>query len=187
MRLTLVRHGETTANRDGITQGQLDTDLTELGRSQAGRIGGVLSDETFHRIVTSDLKRCMDTAAAISRHHENIPVEYDKRLREYSFGIHQGKPTGSWDWPDAIDVEDIDARAPKGESARDVTRRIVQSLNELYSRDSEQHVLIVTHGGVIRLLRVLLGEVQFHERMSQPVENVSVWRFVIEKPLEELK
>lgn len=39
MRLTLVRHGETTANRDGITQGQLDTDLTELGRSQAGRIG----------------------------------------------------------------------------------------------------------------------------------------------------
>lgn len=187
MRVTLVRHGETTANRDGITQGQLDTDLTELGHSQASSVGSALSDETFHRIVASDLKRCMDTAAAISRHHENTPIEYDERLREYSFGIHQGKPTSSWDWPDTIDDKDIDAKAPEGESARDVTKRIAHSLNELYGRDPEQHVLIVTHGGVIRLLRVLLGEIQFHERMSQPVENVSVWRFVIEKPLKELK
>lgn len=181
-----MRHGETTANRDRITQGQLDTHLTELGHQQAARVANVLSNEKFQRIVSSDLKRCLDTTAAIALHHANTPVEYDERLREYSFGVHQGMPTDSWDWPDTVDDRDVDAKAPEGESAREVSRRIVHCLNYLYEHDRDQHVLVVTHGGVIRLLRVLMGEIQFHERMSQRIDNGSVWTFEMNTPLEEL-
>ncbi len=39
MELTLVRHGQSTANRDGILQGQYDAPLSELGRRQAEQVG----------------------------------------------------------------------------------------------------------------------------------------------------
>lgn len=187
MRITALRHGETTANRDRITQGQADTDLTENGYEQARQVALDLKDESFDLIVSSDLKRCTETTVEIVKYHPNTPVIYDVRLREYSYGIHQGKPTTSWDWPDSVDDTDIDAKAPGGESAREVAERALAAVNDLLEHDQNQHVLFVTHGGVIRLLRVLTEEMQFQDRMVEKVGNCSRWGFEIQAPLDELK
>ncbi len=65
MRIIALRHGETTANRDRITQGQADTDLTENGYEQARQVAFDLKDESFDLIVSSDLKRCTETTAEV--------------------------------------------------------------------------------------------------------------------------
>lgn len=56
----VVRHGETVENANGIIQGQLDTQLNELGRMQAERLGDVLSGVRLHYAFTSDLSRARD-------------------------------------------------------------------------------------------------------------------------------
>lgn len=187
MKIIALRHGETTANRDRITQGQADVDLTEVGYEQAKQAAFDLRNESFDLIVSSDLKRCTETTAEIIKYHPGIPVIYDARLREYSYGIHQGKPTTSWDWPDSVDDADIDAKAPGGESAREVIRRVISSVNSLYEKDHNLSVLLVTHGGVMRLLSVLTGEVEFRERMAQKIDNGSRLSFELQAPLEELR
>lgn len=62
----LIRHGETAENREHIIQGQLDTDLNELGRDQANRLATGLKDTTFHRAYSSDLKRAVDVGTIFS-------------------------------------------------------------------------------------------------------------------------
>lgn len=188
MKMTIVRHGETTANRDRITQGQLDTELTELGLQQAMELARELRHEQFDRIVTSDLQRCLATTSQIELYHKSVPVVRDARFREYSFGEHQGKPTHAWDWPDAVDDRDIHAKAPGGESAYDVARRVANGLNKYYETlGSDGHLLVVAHGGVIRLVRVLTGEIEFHERMRDKIGNCSAWKFELDAPLHGLE
>lgn len=188
MKLTVVRHGETTANRDRITQGQLDTELTELGMKQARTLAEELRNEDFDRIVTSDLRRCLATAAQIGQYHSKLPILQDARFREYSFGEHQGKPTHTWDWPDAVNDRDTSAKAPGGESAEDVSHRLVDGINESYRAvGPDGHMLLVAHGGIIRLLRVLTGEIEFHERMQDKIGNCSAWKFDIAEPLKDLR
>lgn len=66
LRLLIVRHGETTANKAGIIQGQsLDPSykLTELGVAQAKAAGTTLDGRAFWKVVSSDLPRCKETAS----------------------------------------------------------------------------------------------------------------------------
>lgn len=56
-RVYLVRHGETQANRDGIIQGQQDTQLNALGVEQARIVGEALKEEEIGCAFSSDLSR----------------------------------------------------------------------------------------------------------------------------------
>ena len=57
----LVRHGETTANRDGVLQGQCDFPLTEKGKREASQVGTALADVSFTNLYASDLRRVQHT------------------------------------------------------------------------------------------------------------------------------
>lgn len=61
-RLVMLRHGQTDFNLGGRMQGQLDTELSELGRAQAVAVAEVLGKLQPLRIVSSDLRRAYDTA-----------------------------------------------------------------------------------------------------------------------------
>lgn len=62
-RVYFVRHGETQSNRDGIIQGQLDTELNEEGREQAVLVANALGGIPFDYAFTSDLKRALSVSA----------------------------------------------------------------------------------------------------------------------------
>lgn len=64
-RLVMLRHGQTEWNAGSRMQGQIDTDLTELGRAQAVAAAEVLAKRQPLRIVSSDLRRAFDTAMAL--------------------------------------------------------------------------------------------------------------------------
>ncbi|HVQ97362.1 MAG TPA: glucosyl-3-phosphoglycerate phosphatase, partial [Mycobacterium sp.] len=88
-RLLLVRHGQTDFNAGSRMQGQLDTELTDLGRAQAAAAAEVLSKHQPLLIVSSDLRRAYDTAVVLAE-RTGAPVRADTRLRETHLGDWQG-------------------------------------------------------------------------------------------------
>ncbi|MEX3770870.1 glucosyl-3-phosphoglycerate phosphatase, partial [Mycolicibacterium fortuitum] len=84
-RLVLLRHGQTEYNAGSRMQGQLDTELSDLGRDQAAAAAEVLAKRQPLLIVSSDLKRALDTAMTLGD-RAGISVQIDKRLRETHLG-----------------------------------------------------------------------------------------------------
>ncbi|MCG7579450.1 glucosyl-3-phosphoglycerate phosphatase [Mycolicibacterium sp. OfavD-34-C] len=167
-RLVMLRHGQTEWNAGSRMQGQIDTDLTDLGRQQADAAAELLAKRQPLLIVSSDLRRALDTAVALGD-RSGQPVSIDTRLRETHLGDWQGMTH--------VEVDDVspgarlawrdDARwAPHGgESRVDVADRSVPLVRELVAQqvgwgveDPDRPVVLVAHGGLIAALTgALLG------------------------------
>lgn len=161
-RLVLLRHGQTEYNAGSRMQGQLDTDLSELGREQASAAAEVLGKRQPLLIVSSDLRRALDTATALGE-RAGVPVLTDTRLRETHLGDWQGMTHHEVDAiaPGARLAWRDDARwAPHGgESRVDVAARSLPLVAELVEQqeewgvdDAERPVVLVAHGGLIAAL-----------------------------------
>jgi probable phosphoglycerate mutase len=155
-RIVAVRHGETVWNAEMRMQGQLDTTLSERGRRQAARAAEALSGEGIEAIVSSDLVRAFDTAAAIAD-SVGLPVATDPGLRERRFGVFQGYTYAESDalWPlEAVRWRRHDPEfAPDGgESLVDFNARAVAAVTAIATRARGRSILVVTHGGVLDCL-----------------------------------
>ncbi|CCH73404.1 histidine phosphatase family protein [Nostocoides australiense] len=162
-RLILLRHGQTQSNLDGIWQGHLDVELTELGRRQADAAAAQLTAYRPTTIVSSDLKRAAVTAQAVAR-DLSLTVAFDPRWREFHVGQWTGKTTA-----EVIAMHPAERlaalrgeeqrRGIDGEGPAEVRARVTPALDELIGRLGEgECAIIVSHGGTIRVLAaVLLG------------------------------
>jgi len=166
-RLVMLRHGQTDFNLGSRMQGQLDTQLSELGRAQAIAAAEVLGKLQPLLIVSSDLRRAYDTAIKLGE-RTGLKVWVDDRLRETHLGDWQGLTHAQ------IDAEAPGARlawredatwAPHGgESRVDVAARSLPLIAELVSSDLEwgdpnqldRPVVLVAHGGLIAALSAAL-------------------------------
>ena len=85
--LTLVRHGETSANIDGVWHGSIDTPLTRRGHEQASRVAAYAAETCCDAVAlySSPLQRARDTAGAIGE-LLNLEVRSDPDLAEYDLG-----------------------------------------------------------------------------------------------------
>ena len=92
MRLILVRHGQSTANEQGICHGQTNHLLSEKGKAQVKKLALRLKNEKIDIIYSSDLKRAIQTTKAITKYHPHIKIIKDKRIREFKLGDWEGKP-----------------------------------------------------------------------------------------------
>jgi probable phosphoglycerate mutase len=162
----LLRHGQTEFNAGSRMQGQLDTDLSELGRGQAVAAAEVLAKRQPLVIVSSDLRRAYDTAVTLADGCD-VEVRVDARLRETHLGDWQGMTHHEVDAmsPGARQAWRADARcAPHGgESRIDVADRTLPFVAELIAgepewgeEDSERPVVLVAHGGTIAALTAAL-------------------------------
>lgn len=93
--LVLLRHGQTTFNKEKIFCGWTDVDLTEKGRDEAKSAGRNLkkAGHTFDIAFSSVLKRAMDTLhiALDEMEIKNLPVDYSWKLNERHYGALQGQ------------------------------------------------------------------------------------------------
>ena len=165
-RLVMLRHGQTNYNAGSRMQGQLESELTDLGRAQAVAAAEVLAKRQPLLIVSSDLRRAYDTAVALGE-RTGLTVHVDKRLRETHLGDWQG-----------LTHQQVDANAPGarlawrddatwaphgGESRIDVADRSVPLVTELVASEREwgieepdRPVVLVAHGGLIAALTAAL-------------------------------
>jgi probable phosphoglycerate mutase len=152
-RLIVWRHGNTDWNRDDRVQGQLDTPLNDLGREQAAEAAAILARRRPDAIVSSDLSRALDTAAALAT-LTGLPVRPDERLRERFYGAWQGRTLAEaaagfpaefarWRHGDQAPGCDI-------ESQDDLGKRVGAALQEAVDSNPGGTVVVATHGGGAR-------------------------------------
>jgi glucosyl-3-phosphoglycerate phosphatase len=162
----MLRHGQTEYNAGSRMQGQLDTELSDLGRAQAVAAAEVLAKRQPLMIVSSDLRRAYDTAVVLGE-RTGLPIRVDRRLRETHLGDWQGlthqqvdaaAPGARQAWRD-----DATWAPPGGESRVDVAARSVPVIAELVADQPEwgadepdRPIVVVAHGGLIAALTAAL-------------------------------
>lgn len=177
MKFYIIRHGKTELNGSGRTTGQLDIPLTEIGIQQIENARKELPKDIV-AIYSSDLVRTKQTTDILNRNLQ-LPVFYDPRLRERSFGSLEGQEWDAFDPDGSLHKKDsnqeYDYREYGGESVDDVKNRVFASFKNIAEKENGKPVLIVAHGGVIRLLHHIHNN-QVHELIG----NGSVHEFVID-------
>jgi len=155
MRLLLARHGQTDWNLAQRFQGHSDVSLNELGVKQAKAMKSRLGNETIDFIYSSDLCRASETARIVSE--DTIQIQTDARLREVNFGgwegltyaeIQEKYPNELIAWEKNV----FQTVSPNGENLSQVTKRVQVFLDELRTSKENKTILLVTHGGVIKIL-----------------------------------
>ena len=155
--MLVMRHGETTWNVAGRWQGWIDIELSAEGEAQAHARGADLVARGFEfgAIVSSDLQRAARTAEIIAFHFGRADVIQDAALRERAGGKFEGLDAAAIDagWPGFRDRwrAGLEDAPPGGESDADVWRRVAPVFERLAIFDSGP-VLLVTHGGVARII-----------------------------------
>ncbi len=160
MRLVLWRHGRTSWNDAGRFQGHTDIPLDDTGLRQAAAAAATIRALRPSVIVSSDLRRCRQTAAAL-----DLPFRTDPRLREIDLGAWSGLTAGEaraqFPLEDAAWRRGEDRPRGGGETYRQVGVRATEVVDELVAEGElgrGQLALIVLHGGSARaLLGSLMG------------------------------
>jgi broad specificity phosphatase PhoE len=167
--LYFIRHGETDWNREGRYQGARDIPLNDTGRAQADRNGVLLkqllqragrNSEEFDWYV-SPLSRTRETMDRVRAAFRDTPlpiVAPDDRLIEISFGIYEGQLHADLAANTMPIAGERDGsfwyfRPPSGESYDDLATRITA-----FGRALPRRAIIVSHGGVLRVLRRLIED-----------------------------
>lgn len=177
-RLILVRHGQSTWNREHRIQGQLDPPLSADGRRQAELLAARLAGRTFAGHYTSDLKRALETAEVIGG-QVGVPPTPKAALREIFLGEWEGLRTDEIAerypaaWAKWVQDPDWDL-VPGGERESAFEARIGGALDDLFGRHAHGDVLVVTHGGVIQVaLHRILGKPS-HGLFPFRIQNASI-------------
>ncbi len=162
-RVWLVRHGESTWNERGLVQGQQTLPvLTAAGLRQASRCAASLLGEPVRAVYSSDLRRALETAAPIAR-ALGLDVRHEPRMRERALGAAEGTSSALLA-PErsgiaAGRVIDADAAPDGGETVRQLYERATTCASELLSAHEGDEIVLVCHGGVIRVLLAWLDAV----------------------------
>lgn len=151
--LYLIRHGETVDNVAQIMQGQTQGCLTEHGREQAEEVAARLAEEKIDAIVSSDLRRAIQTAEIISTRH-GLPVSVTPLLRERDWGSFTGRYIP--DLKDEVWPEDI-------ESLDCLLERAQRFLEYIMTNYEGQTVVAVGHGIVNKAIQAVF----YHKPMNQ--------------------
>lgn len=164
VRLLLVRHGEVDANRRFEFVGRRDDELTAHGREQAVALGKTLAPLALDRILSSPLRRALDTALAVAEASGRAPA-VDHRLVEQDYGVWEGTTrdevlAGDEETRHRFQrwLNDPSMAPPEGESLNAVADRVRDLARELLERRPGETVVMVSHVGPIKaLICVALG------------------------------
>ena len=172
MSIDLLRHGDTGQRS---YRGQLDDPLSELGWKQ---LREAVQGRGWDRVVSSSMTRCAAFAAEFAQRH-GLPLRVDARLAEYHFGEWQGVPIETIAATDGAALErfwaDPVAFPPPGAERFDAFHeRLSAALNDVAPEAVDARVLVVTHGGAIRLLRCVAEGRGFGDMAGIDVPHASL-------------
>lgn len=177
-RILIVRHGQSEWNRLGRWQGWEDIELTAKGEQQARVRAEMLAavDHGLVASVASDLIRARRTAEILSEALGLAGPEIDHGFRERNGGKWQGHTRDEIEakWPGELEswAHGHVTQPPGGESDAVVWARFTEALARQHERAPDGGLLVVTHGGVLRLAAANGGVGPHHL-----VPNVGGWWF----------
>jgi probable phosphoglycerate mutase len=182
--IIFIRHGETEWNSQQRMQGHSNSDLSSVGQAQIQALGQWMKNVPFDHIYSSDSLRAKQTAEAITQFsgHE---LKIDLRLREKNLGVFEG-----------LTSEEARERHPEvfslfktagskyvideGESTQQLQDRALEIVDEIRIKHLEERVLLVTHGGLIRVVMKHSLGLSLETPTRFLIRNTGVFRLVWE-------
>jgi len=154
--IDLIRHGEPFGGP--MFRGTKDDPLSDLGWQQMR--AALSDDDHWDRVVTSPMLRCHRFAEELASARQ-LPLDVDDRLREISFGAWEGRTANAImaETPEALTRfwnDPVTELPPGGEALAKFQARVREAWQHWTVEAAGQQVLMVCHGGVIRMV---LGEV----------------------------
>ncbi|RDJ00337.1 histidine phosphatase family protein [Dyella solisilvae] len=170
--IDLLRHGDTGQRS---YRGQLDDSLSDLGWTQ---LRASIFGRHWDRVVSSSLRRCAEFAHELAT-ARGLPLRVDPRLAEYHFGDWQGVPieTLAQEQGEALAgfwADPVNRPPPGGETFVQFRTRLCAAMDEVAAEAQAHRVLVITHGGVIRLLRCEAEGRDFGEMANIDVPHASL-------------
>lgn len=157
MKIYVIRHGITPLNIQKKVNGEIDEPLASEGIEQVKTILPFIP-RTITTIYSSTLLRARQTADIISS-QRNSSISYHDALSEIHMGSLAGK---AWEeMEEGINLKKkhrtvlFDYRPFGGESVEDVKKRLIPFLKKIKKTHKENEVLLITHGGIIRIMHLL--------------------------------
>lgn len=154
MKLYVVRHGQTDKNALGLVQGDTESDLTEKGREEAKALQELVKSLDVDVVVSSPLRRALDTAKLVTNNEKEIIV--DDRLIERDFGLSEGKPVDEeltvkyWNFKLNTDINQV-------EKVQDLMFRITEFIEDMRNRYDDKKVLVVAHSAILRAIHYAIN------------------------------
>lgn len=154
MKLYVVRHGQTDQNVLGLVQGDTESDLTEKGREEAKALQELVRSLDVDVVVSSPLRRALDTAKLITNNEKEIII--DDRLIERDFGLSEGKPVDEeltvkyWDFRLNTDINQV-------EKVQDLMFRITEFIEDMRNKYDDKKVLVVAHSAILRAIHYAIN------------------------------
>ena len=193
MQIDLLRHGETTLSH--TLRGHLDDDLTEQGwlQMQSTIQQYITTPVDWDVIISSPLRRCRRFAEHLADQLE-LPMRVNDHIKEMYFGDWEGISTQAiyeaepkrlanfWQFPTQY-------HAPNGESLIQFQQRVMCGFDEIYEQMQRQDwnkALVVTHGGVIKLLTCLARQQNLDDLLKMPAELGKLYQLECSKRLDEM-
>jgi len=164
--LYIVRHGQTEWNLRRKIQGHADSPLTKEGVSNLRKLGDSLKKVQFAAVFSSDSQRAKRSADIITL-EKNIAITTSKLLREKSYGKYEGIEFADFQkklkkhlehyQELKTDQQRMSFKYPDIESDETAVARFITFLREISIGYPGKNVLVVTHGGPIKILLIHLG------------------------------
>ena len=179
-RILLVRHGATIFTADRFA-GSTDVPLSSEGRHQVAQLATRLGTEPLTAIYASPLARTVETARVVAESHR-LPVQAAPGLREVDHGHWEGltRREAAERYPaeyDQWEAHPLHAAPAGGETGQAVLTRARTALDTILATHPGEHVLVVSHKAVIRLLVAdLLGldPNGFRRRLDQQPAGLNI-------------
>lgn len=179
MKVTLVRH-TSLAIASNICYGQTDVAVSDNFETERQQLQAKLAAYQFDAIFASPLQRCHQLAQALCADSRlnviNRDIKLDDRLKELHFGDWE---MAAWEAipRDAFDVwaSDYEALAPpNGETFGQLHQRSKQFVDELAEQGQHQHILVVTHGGLIRAMIAEVLQMPLKRLFRMSIDHASI-------------
>ena len=180
IRIDLLRHGETQAG--SVYLGRTDAPLSECGYRQMTE---ALTDAPrYQAVLSSPLVRCAAFAQDYAQRF-GLPLLCDARFREMDFGMWDGRSAAEIAAADVGALENfwrdpVAFTPPQAEPLLSFQARVLAAWRELPARYPDQHVLLVTHGGVMRIILCHLQQRPLNELLSLTVPHAALHRIAVE-------
>ncbi len=154
-KVLLVRHGTTRLHHENRFWGKTDVPLGDIGIRQAEQLRKRLAREKISHVYSSTLSRASDTAQIIASPHKLL-VSPHEEICECNFGyiegltfeeiqkLHPGLADELSKWKTVS--------FPGGESLDELNSRLQPFLEQLKAHEQKDIVLVVAHGGPLRLI-----------------------------------
>lgn len=182
MKIYIVRHGETDSNKNRKSAGQrVDDFLNASGVEQIKKLAEEIETD-FDVIFSSPLMRAKQSAQIIAK-KIGVPIIERTEILERDYGTLSGIPWDEFkkflkeegvDWKEENDKQSYDFRIYNGENAVEVKKRLLKFIEDLKSDYGDKKVLIVTHGGILRMVHFLFAEIEV-----EYFENASIYDFEV--------